>query len=200
MLSLIAKSCTANSWSLLVREHVLIINTKMAKINGYAPSQIKLGFKPQQYHFDIKSAAIPNLDEVEYELPSHQYQIFMALRDENRLLASDNVWLQQNQRTQTAFTRTTLEGQFASLLSQFIRGWVLPTSSIASPNQIISAIFQNVRYSKHAAARPTFLYSRYWCHLAFSSPDLVLGLVRVSRNKRKSWSIIIWINMLIVIV
>lgn len=94
MLSLISKSCidrgTASSWSLLIREHILTMNTKVAKVNGFAPSQIMLGFEPQQYHFDIKSVAIPDLDDAEQELPAHQYQIFTALRDENRLLASEN--------------------------------------------------------------------------------------------------------------
>ena len=93
MLSLLAKSCidrgTTNSWSLLVREHVLTMNTKIAKINAYTPAQLMLGFEPQQYHFSLQPVTIPDVDDAEMELPEHEYNLFVALRDEDRLLASE---------------------------------------------------------------------------------------------------------------
>ena len=47
-----------------------------------------LGFEPQLFHFDIDSSQIPTPTDFEEELQAHQLQILMALRDENKALAS----------------------------------------------------------------------------------------------------------------
>ena len=81
---------TTDAWSLHIREGVLFANTKDAKIHGYALAEIILGFTPQLIHFDISAAPIPDRLEAEIkEAPYHQQQIFMALRDEKKCLASE---------------------------------------------------------------------------------------------------------------
>ena len=81
---------TTDAWSLHVREGVLFSNTKDAKIHGYAPAEIILGFTPQMIHFDVSAAPLPDRFEAEIEeAPYHQQQIFMALRDEKKCLASE---------------------------------------------------------------------------------------------------------------
>ena len=81
---------TTDTWSLHIQEGVLFANTKDTKIHGYAPAEIILGFTPQLIHFDISAAPIPDRLEAEIEgAPHHQQQIFMALRDEKKCLASE---------------------------------------------------------------------------------------------------------------
>ena len=48
-----------------------------------------LGFQPQQYHFDLEPAPLPEYPEDLQEAPAHEHQIFAALRDENRLLSME---------------------------------------------------------------------------------------------------------------
>lgn len=93
MMTFISKKCidrrAHSGWSLMVREGVLEMNTKGVRIHGYSPSQLMLGFEPQLYHFDINPAPLPTPAEAEEELPPYQYQIFTALRDENKLLSAE---------------------------------------------------------------------------------------------------------------
>ena len=73
-----------------VRECTLAMNTKTVRIHGYTPSQLMLGFNPQLYHFDTTPAAPPLPEDFNADnLPPHQYQIFSALRDENKRLSSE---------------------------------------------------------------------------------------------------------------
>lgn len=89
MLSIISKfnikRATINSWFLLIRDHVLTMNTKNTRIHEYTASQIMLGFEPKQIHFNTLSIVLFNLKHVEETLSSHQYQIFSTLKDEPRL-------------------------------------------------------------------------------------------------------------------
>lgn len=79
---------TTNDWSLYLREGVHFANTKDTKVHGYAPAEII--FTPQLMHLDVAAAPIPDHFEVEIEdSPLHQQQIFMALRDEKKCLASE---------------------------------------------------------------------------------------------------------------
>ena len=48
-----------------------------------------LVFEPQSHHYDIPPATLPTIERAEEPLPEQQYQLFTAIRDENRLLASD---------------------------------------------------------------------------------------------------------------
>ena len=94
MINFLSKKCieknTNEGWSLMVRECVLAMNTKTVRIHGYTPSQLMLGFNPQLYHFDTTPAAPPLPEDFDAEsLPPHQYQIFSALRDENKRLSSE---------------------------------------------------------------------------------------------------------------
>ena len=73
----------------MVRDHVLIMNTKTTKIHDYSAAQIMLRFEPIHVHFDAEPLILPDLKQTEQAMPPHQYQIFSALRDENRLLASE---------------------------------------------------------------------------------------------------------------
>ena len=79
-----------DTWSFYIRERVLFSNTKDAKIHGYTPAEIILGFIPQMIHFDISAAPIPDCFKAEIEeAPHYQQQIFIALRDEKKCLASE---------------------------------------------------------------------------------------------------------------
>ena len=94
LMTFISKKCIKRQsnagWSLFVREGILEMNTKGVRIRGYSPSQLMLGFEPQLFHFDNMPALIPTPEEIEQEeLPAHQYQIFSALREEYKLLASE---------------------------------------------------------------------------------------------------------------
>lgn len=57
---------TTDDWSLHLREDVLFSNTKDAKIHGYAPAEIILGFTPQLIYFDISATPLP--DQLEAEI------------------------------------------------------------------------------------------------------------------------------------
>lgn len=58
---------TTNDWSLHLREGVLFANTKDAKIHGYAPAEIILGFTPQLIYYDVSAAPLPGNFEAEIE-------------------------------------------------------------------------------------------------------------------------------------
>ena len=93
MISIISKKCierrSNEAWSLNIRDNVLDMNTKAVRIHGYTPAQLMLGYEPKQYHFNTMPAILPSLNEAEEELPAYQYQIFTALRDENKILSSE---------------------------------------------------------------------------------------------------------------
>lgn len=81
---------TADDWSLHLREDVLFSNTIDVKIHGYAPAETILRFTPQLIYFDISATPLPDQFEAEIkEVPFYQQQIFMALRDEKKCLASE---------------------------------------------------------------------------------------------------------------
>jgi len=94
VLSFLRTKCThrgnIGSWSLDVREAAFFLNTKTIRIHGYTPATIMLGFEPSMLYFDVDMVPIPADPTVlEEELPEHQLQIVMALRDENKLLSSE---------------------------------------------------------------------------------------------------------------
>lgn len=67
----------------------MFANTKSQKIHGYAPVELMLGFSPQMKHFDVEWE-LPTQADLEIEdTTEHQQHIYMALRDENRCLASE---------------------------------------------------------------------------------------------------------------
>ena len=93
MLALISKKCiqrgTTNSSSLFIRDNVLEMNTKTTRIHGFQPASIMLGFEPKQYHHNIDFAPVLNPTQADNSMPATEYQLFMALRAENRMLAAD---------------------------------------------------------------------------------------------------------------
>ena len=93
LLTLLGKSCidrgTTNSWSLGVRDHVLVLNTICTKIHGSRPAQLMLGFEPKAIHLDIESTQVLDPVVAMDTLPAHQYQLHTAMRSEARLLASE---------------------------------------------------------------------------------------------------------------
>ncbi len=104
MMTFLSKKCiergTTDGWSLTVREGALDINTKSVRIHAYTPAQLMLGYEPQLYHFDSTPAPVPSPEEAEEEVPAHQYQIFTALRDENKRLSSEAASYTHYQRGQ----------------------------------------------------------------------------------------------------
>lgn len=81
---------TTDTWSLHIWEGVLFSNTKNAKIYGYTLAEIILGFISKMIHFDIFAIPIPDCFEAEIEKAlHHQQQIFMALKDKKKCLASE---------------------------------------------------------------------------------------------------------------
>lgn len=79
------------------------MNTKSTRIHGYQPAQLMLGFEPQQYHYNTDPAIVPDPQLAETPLPDHQYQLFAALRSENRMLA--NIIASYSQATKPAVKR-----------------------------------------------------------------------------------------------
>ena len=100
MLAMISKKCiqrgTTNSWGLFIRDNVLEMNTKATRIHGYQPAQIMLGFEPQQNHYNIDPTPLLGPRQAEETMPAMEYQLFAALREENRMLASDIASYQQS--------------------------------------------------------------------------------------------------------
>ena len=93
LLILLAKSCidrgTTNSWSLGIRDHVLVLNTKCTKTHGYQPAQLMLGFESKVMHLDIEPTQVPDPVVAMDTLPAHQYQLHTAMRSEARPPASE---------------------------------------------------------------------------------------------------------------
>ena len=80
---------STEAWSMDIREGVVFANTKSQKIHGYAPAELMLEFSPQMKHFDVEWEP-PTEEDLEIEdTTEHQKHIYMALRDENRCLASE---------------------------------------------------------------------------------------------------------------
>ena len=66
------------------------MNTKGVRIHSYTPAQLILGFNPTLLHFDSDIIEPPDPATVMEEgLPDYQIQIYTALRDENKCLASE---------------------------------------------------------------------------------------------------------------
>ena len=76
-------------WSMDIREEVVFANTKSQKIHGYAPAELMLGFSPQMKQFDVEWEPPTEADLEIEDTTEHQKQIYMALRNENRCLASE---------------------------------------------------------------------------------------------------------------
>ena len=93
MLFIITKNCikrkTINSWNLFIREHFLAINIKTIKIHNYTSTQLMLKFEFQFRHYDVFSIFL--FSQTKKKLFEHQYYIFIALRDEQRLLTFETI-------------------------------------------------------------------------------------------------------------
>lgn len=82
----------AGSWSNLVKDGAFFTNTKFQRIQEFSPSELMLGFEPQQMHYHLRAVdQVLHSKIFDQELPRHTLQIFTALRDERRCLASDAV-------------------------------------------------------------------------------------------------------------
>lgn len=82
----------AGGWSNLVKDGAFFTNTKFQRIQGFLPSELTLGFEPQQMHYDLRAVdQVLHTKILNQEVPRHTLQIFTALRDERRCLASDAV-------------------------------------------------------------------------------------------------------------
>ena len=68
------------------------MNIKIIKIHDYFVAQIMFKFKLIHVHFDAKSLIFSDLKQIEQAMSFHQYQIFFALRDENKLLINEAVF------------------------------------------------------------------------------------------------------------
>ena len=69
---------------------------------------LMLKFEFKQYHFDINSIIFSNSTNVEQFLSIHQYQIYIALKKENKLLISETInyihdYQKKKQRQQKIF-------------------------------------------------------------------------------------------------
>ena len=99
MLGLIQKKSIQRatySWSLLIRDNVLEMNTKTTKIYRFTPAQIMLGFNPVHYQMSNEDTVAPlSPDQAELMLPPHQYQMMMLAREERRLQAATNASFQE---------------------------------------------------------------------------------------------------------
>ena len=91
LLSMFNKRCiereTTNSWFLMLRDYVLILNTNYIKIHNYNSTQLMLEFESQFRHYDTILLSIFSI--IDEFLSKHQYQLFTALRDEQRLLEEE---------------------------------------------------------------------------------------------------------------
>ncbi|MCJ1424369.1 hypothetical protein MMC29_002257 [Sticta canariensis] len=78
-------------WSMDIRERCLYMSTKQVKIYGYTPAELMLGFNPELKHYDVQVPSLPlELEDfTPTTAPRHQLQIFSALCDEKKLLASE---------------------------------------------------------------------------------------------------------------
>ena len=45
----------AGSWSKLIKDGAFLTNTKFQWIQGFLPSELMLGFEPQQMHYDLRA-------------------------------------------------------------------------------------------------------------------------------------------------
>ena len=93
MLALVSKKClelnSNRNWSLLVNHCVIDMNTKATKIHGYSPATLMIGIEPKRFHIDLDQGEMPLPLDANEPMPEHQYALFMALRGENRILASE---------------------------------------------------------------------------------------------------------------
>ena len=84
------------------------MNIKSIKTLDYFSTMLMLEFEFKQYHFDINSIIFSDSADVEQFLSIHQYQIYIALKEENRLLASETIsyihdYQKKRQRQQKIF-------------------------------------------------------------------------------------------------
>ena len=92
---MINKKCieqeTNNFWKLIIRDHVLIMNTKFTRIHEYSAAKIMFEFKFKHVHLNIEFLILSNLKHAENALSNHQYQLYATLRDEIRMLSNEVV-------------------------------------------------------------------------------------------------------------
>ena len=87
----------------MVKDGAFFTNTKFQQIQGCSPSELMLGFEPQQMHSDLRPAdQALHTEMLDQEGPCHIYQIFTALRDGQRCLASDAVAYVHYQKSRNA--------------------------------------------------------------------------------------------------
>lgn len=93
----------AGVWSNLVKDGAFFTNTNFQRIQGFSPSELMLGFEPQQMHYDLRAVdQVLHTETLDQEVPRHIRQIFTALRDERRCLASDAVAYVHYQKSRNA--------------------------------------------------------------------------------------------------
>ena len=75
LLSMINKKCierqSINSWSLIIQDHILIMNIKIIKIHDYFVAQIMFKFESIHIHFDTKFLIFSDLKQTEQIMSFH---------------------------------------------------------------------------------------------------------------------------------
>ena len=91
LLSMLNKKCikreSTNSWFLMLRNYVFILNTNHIKIHNYNSTQLMLEFESQFRHYDIIFLSIFSI--IDEFFSEHQYLLFTILRIEQRLLEKE---------------------------------------------------------------------------------------------------------------
>lgn len=75
----------------IIREGVLFGNTNDSRIHAFTPAELILGYQPLPCHHDMAENPIPAaVDAAFVDAPAHQHGIYVAVRDEKRLLSSED--------------------------------------------------------------------------------------------------------------
>lgn len=73
----------------MIRNHVLTMNIKSTKMHEYTTTKIMLDFESKYVHLNVESLILSNLKYAKNALSSYQYQLFVTLRNESKLLLSE---------------------------------------------------------------------------------------------------------------
>lgn len=75
----------------IIREGVLFGNTNDSRIHAFTPAELILGYQTLPCHHDMAENPIPAaVDAAFVDAPAHQHGIYVAVRDEKRLLSSED--------------------------------------------------------------------------------------------------------------
>ena len=131
--SMLRKTCysrpgSINQWSLVLREVMPSLNTRLIRVRGYTPTELLLGFNPSTKHYNISIAHLATREDWESTdpVPDHLLRLHDMYRGERRqngveAIALANAFAVEREKRKSNTHREKFQDMDLVLIRDFIR-------------------------------------------------------------------------------